>query len=373
MNERNLSKNTIDAYTSDLVLFICWLEFVSKTDQSSSLEEDFYEYDLSNSMKKEHSQLIEKYGNLREKLSVVGYVQFLKGCNYFEKGLSKSCSAENENNNSNSYKNTPENIFLEKKLVERDDLQESCNSIGDNKSTDEDCTNKPNKRAILDSTLFRKINSIKQLFLFCKEQIEGCNDVEVDFPKIKLKRSNLKVINDEEVNEILEDLNKSNTKFSIKLHAMLSMLYSTGLRASEIICITLNDLENVINGSEKSFRIIGKGGKERQVFMNRKAIESLKRYLLSNSRKIASYIWPSTNGHITRQTLFLWVKKIGLSPHDLRHKLGSNLVKKGMNLLEVRKVMGHSSVKTTSIYTHASNSSSSIKKHHPMYNKSKDS
>ncbi|WP_187440059.1 tyrosine-type recombinase/integrase [Candidatus Cytomitobacter primus] len=219
------------------------------------------------------------------------------------------------------------------------------------------------------STLERKVRSINQWIIF--QSCEMNMDLDIVVPKIKKEKKNLNIINNDKIADILDQLESENNLFNIRLQAIICMLYSTGLRISELISIKIISVQNVLNEKSKSFNVIGKGMKERQVFMTHNAIQFLKSYM--NIRDSSSvYLWNSGEKHITRQSVFLWLQKLGISPHDFRHKLASDLVKKGMNLLEVKAIMGHASIKTTSIYTHAQNSEIEIKKHHPLYKKTED-
>ncbi len=209
----------------------------------------------------------------------------------------------------------------------------------------------------------RKIRSINQWILFCSTEIDL--NINIDIPKIKKERKDIKIINNDKIDEILNKIN-SNRKSDIRLKSIILMIYSTGLRISELINIKLNDIKNITEKNQKSFTVIGKGNKERQVFMTNKSIEALKKYLQSRGNANSIYLWNSGSSHITRQSVFLWLQKLEVSPHDFRHKLASDLVMKGMNLIEVQKILGHESVKTTSIYTHSTDSEQKIKKHHPL-------
>ncbi len=222
------------------------------------------------------------------------------------------------------------------------------------------------KNKLATATLDRKIRAINQWIKFC--QLELQLNLNATLPKIKRERKNFNIMNNDKISEILKNIN-SNDMFSIRLKAIVHMLYSTGLRVSEIIKIKSSDIKYVIEKDAKSFRVIGKGKKERQVFMTSNAISALKTYCNAKEESKSEYIWNSGKSHITRQSVFLWLQKLGVSPHDFRHKLASDLVHKGMNLLEVQKVLGHSSVKTTSLYTHTVNAEQIVKKYHPLSKK----
>ncbi|QEK38011.1 tyrosine-type recombinase/integrase [Candidatus Cytomitobacter indipagum] len=268
----------------------------------------------------------------------------------------------NEKNLSqNSIESYKQDIFSFLKWIKLNKI----NKIIDNKNIITEYVEYCKEVKLSQSTMQRRVQTLNQWINFQSQEMNIHWNAII--PKIKKDRKDLKIINNNAISMILEQINENNFH-NIRLKAIINMLYSTGLRVSELIKIKINEMKNIIIGEEKSFRIIGKGDKERQVFMTQNAIQSLKDYIKIR-KETSVYLWNNDSKHITRQSIFLWMKKLGISPHDFRHKLASDLVKNGMNLLEVKKVMGHSSVKTTSLYTHAHNSEIEIKKYHPLNNR----
>jgi len=148
-------------------------------------------------------------------------------------------------------------------------------------------------------------------------------------------------------------------KFSLRDKAMLELIYSSGLRASEIINLKLND----INFEAGFITVLGKGFKERVVPVNERAMESLKIYmkelrpsLLKN--KTSPYLFIAKGGKpMTRQRLWQLVKlyskglSLKISPHTLRHCFASHLLNGGADLRALQKMLGHADISTTQIYT----------------------
>ena len=144
--------------------------------------------------------------------------------------------------------------------------------------------------------------------------------------------------------------------------AMLELLYSSGLRVSEIISIKVND----INFESGFLRVVGKGSKERVVPMNRRAAEKIKRYmhelrpgLLKGGQ--SPYLFLTNRGMpMTRQRFWQALKILGnvagisLTPHTLRHTFATHLLDGGADLRSVQKMLGHSDISTTQIYTKVS-------------------
>lgn len=144
--------------------------------------------------------------------------------------------------------------------------------------------------------------------------------------------------------------------------AMLEVLYACGLRVSELVGLTLEQL----NLRQGVVRVFGKGSKERLVPLGEEAIVWLERYL-RNARddllggRPSDVLFPSLRGEqMTRQTFWYRIKHhakvagIGksLSPHTLRHAFATHLLNHGADLRVVQMLLGHSDLSTTQIYTH---------------------
>jgi integrase/recombinase XerD len=144
--------------------------------------------------------------------------------------------------------------------------------------------------------------------------------------------------------------------------AMLELLYSSGLRVSEIIALKIND----IHFDAGFLRIMGKGSKERVVPMNYRAAEKIQRYMhdlrpaLLKKRQ-SPFLFLSNRGTpMTRQRFWQALKHLGnaagvsLTPHTLRHTFATHLLDGGADLRSVQKMLGHSDISTTQIYTKVS-------------------
>ena len=183
-------------------------------------------------------------------------------------------------------------------------------------------------------------------------------------------------LNIEEVDRLLNTPDKK-TIFGLRDRAMLELLYSCGLRVSELITL---DYHN-INLNEEYIRIHGKGNKERLLPMGEVAIDYLKTYeqkarpFLLKSGQTDHYFLSNRGSGMSRQNFFYIIKayavKAGidkpLSPHTLRHAFATHLVQQGADLRSVQLMLGHSDISTTQIYTHIQNVQlkSQHAKHHP--------
>ena len=159
--------------------------------------------------------------------------------------------------------------------------------------------------------------------------------------------------------------------------AMLEVLYACGLRVTELVSLTLEQ----VNLRQGVLRIMGKGSKERLVPMGEEAIVWVERYMrdarheLLNGRP-SDVLFPSQRGEqMTRQTFWHRIKHqakvagIGksLSPHTLRHAFATHLLNHGADLRVLQMLLGHSDLSTTQIYTHVARArlQETHAKHHP--------
>ncbi|MBN2653517.1 MAG: site-specific tyrosine recombinase XerD [Nitrospirae bacterium] len=161
----------------------------------------------------------------------------------------------------------------------------------------------------------------------------------------------------------------------IRDSAMLELMYSSGLRVSEVLNIKVND----VSFDAGFLRVVGKGSKERVVPMNSRAVEGIKKYMadlrpqLLKGRQSHYLFITSRVKPMTRQRFWQALKKFGaaagieITPHIIRHSFATHLLEGGADLRSVQKMLGHSDIATTQIYTRVSGDR--IKKqyidHHP--------
>jgi len=159
--------------------------------------------------------------------------------------------------------------------------------------------------------------------------------------------------------------------------AMLEVLYACGLRVTELISLTLEQ----VNLRQGVLRVMGKGSKERLVPMGEEAIVWVERYMRDARHELlggrpSDVLFPSRNGEqMTRQTFWHRIKhqaKVAgiaksLSPHTLRHAFATHLLNHGADLRVVQMLLGHSDLSTTQIYTHVARArlQDLHAKHHP--------
>ena len=197
---------------------------------------------------------------------------------------------------------------------------------------------------------------------------------QLSYPKLEKKLPVF--LNIQEVESLLDTPNNSSL-FGQRDRAMLELLYSCGLRVSELINLSYHN----INLKEEFIRIHGKGNKERLLPMGELAIDYLTKYEI-NSRPILlkngqsdSYFLSNRGKAMSRQNFFYIIKGYAvqagiekpLSPHSLRHAFATHLVQKGADLRSVQLMLGHSDISSTQLYTHIQNAQlkTQHEKHHP--------
>ena len=146
---------------------------------------------------------------------------------------------------------------------------------------------------------------------------------------------------------------------AVRDSAMFELMYSSGLRVSEVVMIRVND----VNFEAGFVRVLGKGSKERVVPMNRRAGEKVKEYMRELRPKLlrgrnSPYLFLSVRGApMTRQRFWQALKSLGnmaglsITPHAIRHSFATHLLDGGADLRSVQKMLGHSDIATTQIYT----------------------
>lgn len=209
----------------------------------------------------------------------------------------------------------------------------------------------------------RHIVTLKNYFNFLeKNSMININPCE-DITGLKTKKSIPRVLSEEDIDKLL-DINPKNA-FEYRNKAMLELMYSSGLRVSELLNLNVNDIDFDLN----IVRIFGKGSKERIMPINEIATSFLYDYiniyrktLLKN--KVNDILFLNSRGEkLSRQGFFKILKEIArekgikkeLSPHTLRHSFATHLLNHGADLRSIQTMLGHENIETTQIYTHVSN------------------
>ena len=210
-------------------------------------------------------------------------------------------------------------------------------------------------------TVARRLSSLRRLYeyLLREDQIKHNPVSNVDAPR--LGRTLPKSLTEIEVDALLDAPDTKQT-LGLRDKCMLEILYATGLRVSELVNLTIQQ----VNLRQGVVRVIGKGNKERLVPFGEEATQWLDQYLGSARNEILNNVmsdalFPSKRGKaMTRQTFWHMIKRYAivagikktLSPHVLRHAFATHLINHGADLRVVQILLGHSDISTTQIYTH---------------------
>jgi integrase/recombinase XerD len=220
----------------------------------------------------------------------------------------------------------------------------------------------------------RKLSALRQLFKFLVAEEQIAEDPTHGLSAPRKAASLPKILSVAEVDCLLTTAKARTSGVggrdlvrALRLHALLELLYATGMRVSELVTLP----RSVLAGDERVFTIVGKGGRERLVPLNTPARAALARYLGVGQDPVdgvapmlkTKWLFPSrgAEGHLTRQAFALELKELSLaagiepervSPHVLRHAFASHLLDRGADLRAVQQLLGHADISTTQIYTH---------------------
>lgn len=223
-------------------------------------------------------------------------------------------------------------------------------------------------------SLSRKISSLKLFFRFLSDLLHFPNIAKaLVFPKIDKTLPNY--LTEKEIEKLLAAANRDTSDKGIRNKVMLYLLYATGIRVSELVNLTIDQIQFDIGFA----RIIGKGSKERMIPVPKNILELLRFYLdtvyprlvpqdVITEKKNKKYLFAATYNNqvkpLSRQSFWMTLKKIlikaaiikNISPHSLRHSLATHLLQKGADLRSLQMLLGHQNLSTVQVYTHLGNS-----------------
>jgi integrase/recombinase XerC len=217
------------------------------------------------------------------------------------------------------------------------------------------------------SSIARKISTLRSFFKYLiREQIIPSNPAKsISSPKVEKTLPTTLTVDEafrlmESPKSIPEKSSEVSKQNCGRDRAILELLYSSGLRVSELVGLNLNQLDSDLG----IVRVMGKGRKERIVPVGVKAIDALKAYLEARGGLTGDdpiFINPS-GGRLTARTVGRLIKKYTrhsgifrkVSPHSLRHTFATHLLDAGADIREIQEMLGHSSLSTTQRYTHVS-------------------
>ncbi|XAG62498.1 site-specific tyrosine recombinase XerD [bacterium 19MO04SH03] len=208
----------------------------------------------------------------------------------------------------------------------------------------------------------RMLSALRRLFQYLHREKVRSDDPSALLVSPKLPQRLPKDLSEEQV-EALLNAPDPNDPLELRDKAMLELLYATGLRVTELISLTMEN----ISLRQGVVRVVGKGGKERLVPMGENAIEWIETFIAQGRLHLlgdntSDVVFPSKRAQqMTRQTFWHRIKYYAviagidvekLSPHVLRHAFATHLLNYGADLRVVQMLLGHSDLSTTQIYTH---------------------
>ncbi len=206
----------------------------------------------------------------------------------------------------------------------------------------------------------RKISSFKTFykFLYLNNYIDKKDYplVKIAYPKLEKRLPKFIYYND------LLDIIDESTRDSdgVRDRLIIEMLYATGVRVSELVNIKYDD----IDFNNRRIRVCGKGNKERIVYYGEYAEEVLKEYIATHNKNKENYLFTNSKGdkitdrgvrYIIDKIMDRLSVKVHVTPHVLRHTFATDMLNNGCDIKVVQELLGHSSLRTTEVYTHVTN------------------
>jgi len=213
--------------------------------------------------------------------------------------------------------------------------------------------------ALAPATLARKISALRQFFGFLVDEGLRDDDPTHALPRPATRRPLPKILTHAEIERLFataEAEAQSDSPATVRMLALLELLYGSGLRATELVSLPLSSVPR----DAPFLTVTGKGGKTRLVPISQRAGAALQRWLGLRPAE-SPWLFPSRTGHISRVRLFQMLKQLAtradmapekLSPHVLRHAFATHLLEGGADLRALQTLLGHADISTTQIYTH---------------------
>ena len=217
------------------------------------------------------------------------------------------------------------------------------------------------------SSINRKLSVIKSFYDYLYQiNLINLNELKTIVTQ-KLEKNLPKLLSEKEILHLIDKSkemyveNPSKNISYLRIQVILEILYSTGLRISELLNIKINQVANI----KDKLYINGKGNKQRLVIFNKNALDLLKNWIsimIKNNKNKNSYLFENIHNIkvISRQQIYKDLKKLALktntdveklSPHSIRHSFASHMLNRGADLRSIQKLLGHSDISTTEIYT----------------------
>jgi integrase/recombinase XerD len=210
------------------------------------------------------------------------------------------------------------------------------------------------------SSAARKASVLRRFFGFLTEEGFRADDPSAALPRPQLGRPLPKILTHADVDAIFAELERRRSTLAsaptLRLIALVELLYGSGLRATELVSLPRNAMRR-----DEPFMILrGKGGRERLVPISERARAAVREWLV-HVPSSAAFLFPSGHKYLSRVRLFQLIKGLAadtgidptrISPHVLRHAFATHLLEGGADLRALQTLLGHADIVTTQIYTH---------------------
>lgn len=234
------------------------------------------------------------------------------------------------------------------------------------------------EKGLSERTRARKLSALRTFYAFLLREKQITSNPTKLVERPKQGRRLPKYLTEGQTEALIQAAHNPENPDSVRRILFIELLYATGMRISELIQIKLSD----ILWLDECILVTGKGNKQRMVPFNLSTKTALVQYIQSFQPSTKSgWLFPSSNqsGHLTRQRFFQIIKEMALdagidpqkvSPHVIRHAFATHLLNHGANLINVQKLLGHSDISTTEIYTHVMTEKlkQTVFEHHPLAN-----
>ena len=210
------------------------------------------------------------------------------------------------------------------------------------------------------TSIRRKISSFKTFykFLYLNNYIDKKDYplVKIAYPKLEKRLPKFIYYND--LLDIIDEATRDSD--GVRDRLIIEMLYASGVRVSELVNIKYDD----IDFNNRRIRVLGKGNKERIVYYGEYAEDVLKEYIATHDRNRENYLFTNSKGdkitdrgirYIIDKIMSKLAVKVHVTPHVLRHTFATDMLNNGCDIKVVQELLGHSSLKTTEVYTHVTN------------------
>ncbi|TAK79711.1 MAG: site-specific tyrosine recombinase XerD [Dehalococcoidia bacterium] len=220
-----------------------------------------------------------------------------------------------------------------------------------------------NDRAYARATVARKVAAVKSFCAFLLDHGDLTSNPTAQIDSPRAPKPVPKPMSTDEVDLLLREPRKYDSAEAVRDHAMLELMYATGMRVTELVSLNTDSIH--LNPAPAWVRCLGKGSKERTIPVHEAAVQALIKYLddarpvlLKNRTQQALFV-NRRGERLTRQGFWLilkgYAKTAGITanvtPHTLRHSFATHLLRGGASVRDVQELLGHANVSTTQVYT----------------------